>query len=690
MTTRARYLKYLLAATCLSLSAQFPEARAEDSFMALVSAFPALKPSDQALPAAPGKGQAAEAVSAKAPDDVELAALYYYAEHNQEDRIQREAARLSHKYPGFVMPADLYQPASLRSVDKSSLWALYDKQDFAGIDAEIVRLKSEKPEWNPSADFQSKLERKKQRVLMEKAVAAKDWSGVINAGSNLDPKTEKDVDLLWNLIDAYHETGVQDALSEVYRGILFRPESEKLDDAALVTTLQKAVRDFQSSDVRAAMDKIGATPAMRLALKSISGDLIRKDIAEFNADLKRKDPLPETDIGQFREIIARQNKPEDLNLLGWYYLKILNLAESESWFARAMAVKPDEDNAKGLYLALANQKKDDQAWQVASAHLPELKSDPEFLMNALSIRFAKPDGVTINEEIVSSYSETIISTNSAAHAEILAWYAYNSGQFEASEAWFSKSFEWEESPDRLKGLALSFQREGKKAELISLKNETVSSYPAVWEEIKTTTAPIVRKGTSVEKPKVTAQLSYLTYFNAKNYSGCLSELNSIESQGRLGAEAQLIKGWCLMGLHRLAEARDAFAPALAGSGKTREDAAYGTALTLLRGKLTDDAEAILAAYPLGTSRDHEVRAEIYWQRARSAFDHKQYDRVLDALNARMQLVPEPANMSQLRAWSHYNLGHLAEAKAIFEKLNMHMSDAGISRGLNTTTATQIQ
>ena len=242
----------------------------------------------------------------------------------------------------------------------------------------------------------------------------------------------------------------------------------------------------------------------------------------------------------------------------------------------------------------------------------------------------------------------------------------------------------------MKGLALSYQREGKKSELISLKNETVGNYPAIWDEIKTTTAPAVKRGTSVEKPKATAQLSYLKHFNAKNYSGCLSELNAIEAQGRIGTEAQLIKGWCLMGLNRLAEARDSFAPALAGSGKTREDAAYGTALTLLRGKLTDDAEAILAAYPLSASRDHEVRAEIYWQRARSAFDHKQFDRVLDALNARMQLVAEPSNISAMRAWAHYNLGHLAEAKAIFERLNMHMSDATTMRGLNTATGMQLQ
>lgn len=111
----------------------------------------------------------------------------------------------------------------------------------------------------------------------------------------------------------------------------------------------------------------------------------------------------------------------------------------------------------------------------------------------------------------------------------------------------------------------------------------------------------------------------------------------------------LIKGWCYLELSRLADARNAFEAAL-GNSRTQQDAAYGAALTLLlRGRLTDDAEAMVAMYPMAEKRDREVRAEIYWQRARSAFDHKQYQKVLDALDARASLVAEPADLSQLLA-----------------------------------------
>ena len=70
------------------------------------------------------------------------------------------------------------------------LWQLYDKSDFTGIDAEIIRRKSEMPDWEPTADFTEKLARRKQRVLMTEAAKDQNWTDVIQAGGSLDPATE--------------------------------------------------------------------------------------------------------------------------------------------------------------------------------------------------------------------------------------------------------------------------------------------------------------------------------------------------------------------------------------------------------------------------------------------------------------------------------------------------------------------
>ncbi|MBV5324122.1 MAG: hypothetical protein J0626_01995, partial [Rhodospirillaceae bacterium] len=81
------------------------------------------------------------------------------------------------------------------------------------------------------------------------------------------------------------------------------------------------------------------------------------------------------------------------------------------------------------------QKLDEEAYAVAAEHIKDLSSDPEFLMNALSLRFSRPEIGKIDADVVASYSATIAEMKSAPHSEILGWYAYNSRQFEAAEAW---------------------------------------------------------------------------------------------------------------------------------------------------------------------------------------------------------------------------------------------------------------
>ena len=619
-----------------------------------------------------------------APDAVELAALYYYAEQKQPERLEAETTRLRLKYPDFVVPADVYTPAA-RQVDESTLWALYEKNDFTGIEAETGRHRSENPEWMPSADFSEKLARRRQRVEMTAATARKDWMGVIEAAKALDPSSETEVDLVWMLLDAYAGTGSKDALTKTYRGLLFREGDKRLPDAQLLTTLQKSTRDFSSEEVRKAMGLVATSPLLQAGLQPVELDLTRKDVADFNADEKRQTPIAEADVAKLRAAAEKGERLEDLSLLGWYDLKLKTPANAERWFKAALAKRRDEENAKGLYLSLVAENRQDEAYAVAEDYIEEFSGDPEFLMNALSLRFSKPDQPEADVKTVTAYSNAILATSNADHAEILAWYAYNSRQYEASKAWFLKSLDWESAPVRVKGLALSLLRLGEKKDYAVLEDEYRDIYPDIWAEIKVATPPKgARRSVAVEMPVASASSSggtgYLAHFKAKRFSACIKDISAMEARGAVSADAMLIKGWCHLELSRLAEARNAFEAAL-GNSRTRQDAAYGAALTLLRGRLTDDAEAMISMYPLAEKRDREVRAEIYWQRARSAFDHKQYQRVLDALNARAALVAEPADLSQLRGWAYYHLGNRGQAQAVFARLNMHLYDPAAARGL---------
>ena len=624
-------------------------------------------------------------VTATGPDEVDLAALYYYADQGQEERVQAELARLQLKFPGFEPPKNLYMPVARRSMDEQPLWALYEKNDFSSIEAEIARLQAANPGWSPSEDFSGKLARRKIRVQMTAAAAARDWAGVIAAGEAIDPAGETEIDLLWMLVDAYHETGMREQMAEVCKAILFRQGEARFPDDLLAVTLQKAAQDFSAEEIDAVIKALWPQPARVAALAPVTDALLRRRVADFTANDALTAPLPEADL---QRLAAQSDTAGDDILLGWYFLKVKQLPSAEQAFGKAMERAPGAEAAKGLYLSLSRQGRDADAYRWAAGHLDLFAGEPELLMAALAPRLPKPELGALEPQAIAAYSAAIGETQSADHAEILGWYAYNSKQFAAAEAWFAKAFEWQEKPERLKGLALSYLRENRKKDFAALRSRYGERYPDLWAEIASAPPPRGLSGATVGKPAAGDASGYAAALRDKRYDACIRELQRLEDRGGLSAEALLARGWCFMGLNRSSDARAAFNAALAGRGVTRQDATYGLALDALRDKLTDQAEAALSATPLSAVRDREIRAEIYWQRARAAFDIGQYDQALAALNARMQLVPEPTDMSKLRAWAHQKLGHKAEAKAIFERLSMHLSDRAVAQGLTAVEQSQ--
>ena len=665
-------------AGALWLASVLPGAAADPAQLLIANArqpFPADVAGQTLSQAAAGTGlqQAAEGTG-PALDPVQTAALYYYAKERRIDRVEAEIARLQALHPGFVPPQDLYIAADRIVPDETNLWDMFAADDFTGIDAEIIRRKAEDPAWEPTVDFQTKLARKKLRVRMKELTEAKDWLALADVSAGIDPATEKDVDLVWMRIDALSASGDRDGLARALRGLLARKGKDRLPDEHLIVTLQKALRDFPTSEIRLLAANLWPENDGAYLPAALRLDLARKEIAEFNADKDAAPVSPET--MRLLALEARNSrKPEDLSLLGWHDLKAEDPAAAEEWFSAAMDVAPDPENAKGMYLSLARQKQDKKAYEFAALHLKDLSDDPMFLMNVLSPRFGKPDGGIISDDAVLAYSTAIMETSAADHAEILGWYAYNSRQFDAAEAWFRQSYGWEASADRLKGLALTLLRLGRKKDYAALKTDYAGTYPDIWPEIATASAPKAKSAASVGEPAPGVKTSYVRHFEARNYPACLREID------RLGAAAQkpsiaVIRGWCELGLNRFGDARVSFETAMAGAGQVHADAIYGAGLSLLGARMTDEAEALVEAWPLSATRERELKAEIYYQRARSSFDHQQFDRTLRALDARAGLVAESRDLTQMRAWAYYHLGQSQRAKAIFRQLNMVIRDTG--------------
>jgi cellulose synthase operon protein C len=614
------------------------------------------------------------------PDTVDLAALYYYARNGETARVEAETRRLQLKFPGFAVPDDLYAPDTESQVDESSLWQLYERDDYLGIEEEITRIASAHPGWEPSSDFRAKLERRKMRFEMTAAHQAKDFAAIIRAGTGLDPMQETEIDLLWMLIDAYRANAMRDALTTVYRGILFRPGATAFPDELVLTTLQKAMDDIPATELRNAMDLLSANPQLAVVMRDLRLDLMRRELGDYAASVSgAAQPDAET-VSIIRQAAESEGDPEDAALMGWYMLKINQPEEASRWFEQLMRTAPSSEAVRGVTLSLVHRSQEKEAFDFVSAHLDLLDNEDAFLVDQLSFPFKGDGKADIEDEIVARYSRAIQKTESADHARLLGWYAYNARQFEAANAWFAKAFEWRPEDDSLKGQLLALTRLGRKAELSSLREQHAGTYAAVFKELKTAPEPRGKNGKAVGNPNG-VEARYVSSLRKKDYGACLSDLRAQEATAPLRPDTLVIKGWCLLGLNHLAEARQAFSEGLAGGGGKTDDAAYGLGLTLLRASLTDDAEALLMRHSLTPLRERELRAELLWQKARAAFDRKQYRQTLDALNARLEIMPEPVGISRMRAWSHYHLGNLAKSRAIFAQLNQVMADPANSRGI---------
>lgn len=631
-------------------------------------------PSDSA------KAVEADTRKAPAPDTVDLAALYYYARNGEAERVEAETRRLELKYPGFMPPADLYAPDAGDHVDETTLWQLYERDDYAGIEQEISRIAASHVGWEPSEDFRSKLERRKLRFAMTQANEAKDFVTVIRLGAKLDPGQETEIDLLWMMLDAYRANEMQEGLTTVYRGILFRAPEKVFSDELVLTTLEKAMEDIPAADLREAIRVLSADPELALSMRSLNLDLMRREMGDFASGVAgAPQPGPEA-IAAVRTVAESGQAPEDLALMGWYMLRIEQPDQAANLFQRMLQNKATPEAVRGMALSFSHQSKDEEAYAFVTAHLDMLAGQDAFLLDQLSFPFKGEGKIDIDERVVTRYSEAIQKTESSDHARLIGWYAYNSRQFEPARAWFAKAFEWKAEADSLKGLALALTRLGEKKALANLRDQHGETYEAVFAELKSAAAPRERAGKSVSAP-AGVQAGYLSRLQKKDYGGCVAELRRLEARTALRPDAQVAKGWCLLGLNHLTEARQAFTAGLAGGGGKADDAAYGLGLTLLRANLTDDAEALLMQHSLTPLRDRELRAELLWQRARAAFDRKQYRVTLEALNIRLQIMPEPVGISQMRAWSHYHLGNLAQSRAIFAQLNQVMADPANSRGI---------
>jgi cellulose synthase operon protein C len=628
--------------------------------------------------------------------EVDLSALRYYALRNETARVDAEIRRLRSLYPGWQPPAD---PSALpdegaQPSEDQVLWDLFSADKLAELKQAMAERRAADASWTPPAELEGKLAMKEQRFALLDASLRHDDAAVTAIADKLPALvTPADLDVAWRVAEARARIGETGRSLELDKAIL----SATADPAARLATVQKAMAVLTPEEMRDLLTLGKAGPDGKSEFEGVETDLARRKIGHILSDGATDDASP-ADIERVAAAARLPNASgDDAALLGWLAARRKDYPGSLGWFQLAMAPSPDPSKAgptarkaaQGAATALKELGRISEAEDLAYRWRDADPALTLFYLSLVEPELTRPVPQSLPQERLKRFSEVAIAQQSGSSAQALGWYAYNVGQFPAARAWFEKAMTWQPRESTALGLALSMQRLEDETGLKAFIEQNLPTYPTLASVV----APPATASRAPQDSRVAVSAggggggggTMAAAYRSKKYAACVATADRLAASGRLDARSALQKGWCLMALNRPQEAAIAFAQGR-GAGGTAPDAAYGEALARLRSGQAAEAAMAASSAPLTAARRNEIGVAILAEQAASHFAAERYRSTLETLNQRRQYTPEPRDLSVLRAWSLYHLGYQEEARKIFALLDQQLSTKDTRAGLAVTAA----
>src|SRR3954454_2952851 len=164
---------------------------------------------------------AAEKPPAPAAAEIDLSALRYYASRNETRRVEAEIRRLRSLYPGWQPPAD---PAAIAVESDPSpdqpLWDLFKADRLDELKDEIAKRRAADASFEPPAELEAKLAAKEARALLVQASDKGDFAAVATMARTPGLVTPADLDVSWRAAEAAARLGDTARSVEINRAIL--------------------------------------------------------------------------------------------------------------------------------------------------------------------------------------------------------------------------------------------------------------------------------------------------------------------------------------------------------------------------------------------------------------------------------------------------------------------------------------
>ncbi|MGX7707895.1 hypothetical protein [Methylobacterium sp. Gmos1] len=448
----------------------------------LLSAGPALAQAPEtAIPRVVyGDGVRAPAImvdpeTSRTPGMVDESALRYYASQKQTARMRAEIARLKRLYPGWTEPPDLdsLQPSP---PEEAPLWDLFTAGRLQDLRAAINARRSIDPSWQPSEELGRKLRRAEFRSSIAAAAGRNPEEVVALYRADPGALDPADVESIWTIADDLAATGAGEDAFNLYKSVL----DGNADTGARLATIQKAMAHIKMEQAERLIAMGRQDPSGASEFEPIRLDITRARIAAFLHDEPAQTPtLP--DLTAFQAYARKIAEPSQTGLLGWYAYKRRQFREALEWFKMAIARGGDAMVAHGLAHTLRELNMMREAEEVAYAWRERFVGNELLFVDLLERKLTLASPPYIEPARIERYARVVNATTSGEGAQGLAWYAYNSCQFDAALEWFQRAVAWMPSESTVFGYALTLQRLRRQRPYLEVVNRYDGLFPKVVE-----------------------------------------------------------------------------------------------------------------------------------------------------------------------------------------------------------------
>ncbi len=408
------------------------------------------------------------------PDDF---ALRYYASIKQTARVNAELARLHTLYPSYEPPADLYEAPASNAIDEEPFWALYSADKIDELKEAIAAKEAELPGWKPSADLASKLRRKELRLKISalwKAEKIEDLVAFLK-GEDLSEMTEE-IDVLWTVAEAYARARQNEEAVNMFKRILMSSK----DPNIRVATIQKALGVLRMAEVEKLLALVPGAAQGANEFRQISIDITRARIAAFLHDERTEEVSP-AETQKFETYAKDSRDANQIGLVAWYDYKRRDFNGALEWFKLAIQNDGDAMIAHGLAHSLRALNMKREAEEVAYVWHEPLVNNAILFLDLLETDLTREIPPYIEADRLARYAKVTLETSSGEGAQGLAWYAYNSCQWDVAAFWFERAMAWFPKDATAYGYALSQKRLKKEKGLYEMANRYDGLFAKVIE-----------------------------------------------------------------------------------------------------------------------------------------------------------------------------------------------------------------